>query len=1052
MRVYAKVLSFSLSLISNRLLPPPLCATAIIQSPPSIIVNSVFGFRFLKSESRSNFSCFCTCGESMGIQSKSDGVAEGAGVTVEKELEWPASRVRDTFIKFFETKGHTFWKSSPVVPVNDPTLLFANAGMNQFKPIFLGTVDPNSPLSGIKRACNTQKCIRAGGKHNDLDDVGKDTYHHTFFEMLGNWSFGDYFKKEAIEWAWELLTQVYKLPSDRIYATYFGGDEKAGLSADTEARDLWLKFLPTERVLPFGCKDNFWEMGDTGPCGPCTEIHFDRIGNREASSLVNNDDPTCIEIWNLVFIQYNRENDGSLKSLPAKHVDTGMGFERLTSILQNKMSNYDTDIFLPIFDAIQLVTGGRPYSGKVGMDDEDKVDMAYRVVADHIRTLSFAIADGSCPGNEGREYVLRRILRRAVRYGSEVLKGQEGFFSGLVSIVVKVMGDVFPELKQHDERIKSTVADEEASFGKTLLKGIEKFKKAAQDVEGKTLSGQDAFVLWDTYGFPLDLTQLMAEERNLTVDVEGFEKAMDEARERSRSAQNKQAGGIIAMDAAATASLHKKGVPTTDDNSKFVWFLVCLDHESTIKAIYSGTEFLESAEAGDEFGVILESTSFYAEQGGQIFDTGSLDGPFGTFEVSNVQLYGGFVLHIGSFKGGLGGFSVGDKVVCKVDYNRRSLIAPNHTCTHMLNFALREVLGNHVDQKGSIVLPEKLRFDFSHGKPVQHEELRRIESIVNDQIKAELDVYAKEATLAEAMRINGLRAVFGEIYPDPVRVVAIGKKVEDLLSDPDNEEWLSYSAELCGGTHISNTKEAKAFALISEEGIAKGIRRVTAFTADCAFEAIGLAHSLEQEVIDASKLEGSMLEKKVASLRSQVDAAPIPAAKKNDIRCNISLLQEQVRKAQKKIAEENIQKAVKSTTEKAEAAASDGKAFCISLVDVGLDAAAVREAVVKVIQQKVPFSTSWSFFFSSLFGISVMVFSIDEAANKAIVYAGVPDKGNSWKGLEVSEWLMVALGPLKGRCGKGKAGLAQGQGTDASNVGEAVALATQFASMKLSRP
>ncbi|XP_074279847.1 alanine--tRNA ligase-like isoform X2 [Silene latifolia] len=948
-----------------------------------------------------------------------------------KALVWPANKVRHTYFEFFRKKEHKFWKSSPVVPVNDPTLLFANAGMNQFKPIFLGTVDPNSPLSELKRACNTQKCIRAGGKHNDLDDVGKDTYHHTFFEMLGNWSFGNYFKKEAIEWAWELLTVVYKLPSSRIYATYFGGDEKAGLAPDTEARDIWLNFLPSERVLPFGCKDNFWEMGDTGPCGPCTEIHFDRIGNRDAASLVNNDDPTCIEIWNLVFIQFNRESDGSLKTLPAQHVDTGMGFERLTSILQEKMSNYDTDVFMPLFDAIQQATGARPYSGKVGPDDVDNIDMAYRVVADHIRTLSFAIADGSCPGNEGREYVLRRILRRAVRYGSEVLKGQEGFFNGLVPTLVNLMGDVFPELKQREKHIKDVIAAEEASFGKTLLKGIEKFKKAAQEVEGKTLSGQDAFVLWDTYGFPLDLTQLMAEERNLAVDAKGFDEAMEEARERSRSAQNKQAGGAIVMDANATASLHKNGVPSTDDSSKYVWFQ---DHQTTIRGIYTGSEFLESAEAGKEVGIVLESTSFYAEQGGQIFDTGSLEAPSGTFQVCNVQVFGGFVLHIGFFTSESGKFAVSDKVTCKVDYNRRQLIAPNHTCTHMLNFALREVLGTHVDQKGSIVLPEKLRFDFSHGKPVQSEELRKIENIVNDQIKAELDVYSKEATLTDAKRVNGLRAVFGEIYPDPVRIVSIGKKVEDLLANPENEEWASYSAEFCGGTHISNTREAKSFALLSEEGIAKGIRRVTAVTADFALEAEELSRALEQEVIDASSIEGSLLEKKVASLRSRVDAAPIPAAKKNDIRLKISMLQDQVRKAQKKLAEENLQKAVKLASEKAETSISEGKSFCICRVDVGLDAAAVREAVQKVIQQK---------------GISIMVVSVDETANKAVVYAGVPDKGNTWKGLEVSEWLTTALGPLKGRCGKGKGGLAQGQGTDASNVEEAVKLASDFASLKL---
>ncbi|BAT91088.1 hypothetical protein VIGAN_06239400 [Vigna angularis var. angularis] len=960
------------------------------------------------------------------LHSPSSSVAAMPGADTQ-HVEWPAKRVRDTFMGFFEGKNHVNWKSSPVVPFNDPTLLFANAGMNQFKPIFLGTADPNTALSKLSRACNTQKCIRAGGKHNDLDDVGKDTYHHTFFEMLGNWSFGDYFKVEAISWAWELLTEVYKLPSDRLYATYFGGDDKAGLAPDFEARDIWLKFLPPGRVLPFGCKDNFWEMGDTGPCGPCTEIHFDRIGNRDAASLVNYDDPTCIEIWNLVFIQFNREADGSLKPLPAKHVDTGLGFERLTSVLQNKMSNYDTDIFMPIFDVIQKATGARPYSGKVGADDVDKIDMAYRVVADHIRTLSFAIADGSRPGNDGREYVLRRILRRAVRYGREVLKAKERFFSGFVSVVVNLMGDVFPELKQQETHIRNVIEEEEESFGRTLIKGIEKFETAVQHVQGKTLSGEEAFVLWDTYGFPLDLTQLMAEEKGLVVDVKGFDRAMEAARERSRSAQTKQAGGAIVMDADATSALHKRGISPTDDSFKYAWFK---DHESVVQAIYTGSEFVDTVNTGDDVGLVLESTSFYAEQGGQIFDTGSLEGTIGSFEVHNTQVYGGFILHIGNGTG----VSVGDRVVCKVDYGRRAIIAPNHTCTHMLNFALREVLGNHVDQKGSIVLPEKLRFDFSHGKPVDADNLRRIEAIVNEQIKAELDVSAKEATLADAKRINGLRAVFGEVYPDPVRVVSIGQKVEDLLADPDNEKWLSISSELCGGTHISNTREAKAFALLSEEGIAKGIRRITAVTTDRAYDAMKVADELEQQVDEAAKLDGSLLEEKVSSLKNNVETLSIPAAKKADIKTKIARLQDQVRKAQKQIAEENKRKAVNITAEKAELAASNGKTFCISRVNVGLDVAAVREAVTKVMDQK---------------GLSVMVFSTDESTNKAVICAGVPEKGDKGK-LDVAEWLSNALGPLKGRCGKGKGGLATGQGTDAAHVNEAMDLAEKFASMKLS--
>ncbi|KAL8095523.1 hypothetical protein AgCh_036814 [Apium graveolens] len=978
-----KILALSLSthttLSSYRPSAPPLFSSSFCWSP----------IRLLLQRSLSHSSAQST-------------IAMGS-----EEIKWPANKVRETFIKFFEEKKHVNWKSSPVVPHNDPTLLFANAGMNQYKPIFLGTADPNTQLSKLTRACNTQKCIRAGGKHNDLDDVGKDTYHHTFFEMLGNWSFGDYFKAEAIAWAWELLTKVYELPEDRIYATYFGGDEKLGLPADDEAKNLWLKFLPEKRVLPFGCKDNFWEMGDTGPCGPCTEIHFDRIGNRDAAHLVNDDDPTLIEIWNLVFIQFNRESDGSLKPLPAKHVDTGMGFERLTSILQNKMSNYDTDVFIPIFNAIQVATGARPYSGNVGPADVDKVDMAYRVVADHIRTLSFAIADGSYPGNEGREYVLRRILRRAVRYGTEVLKADKGFFNGLVKVVVEVMGDVFPELKQNEDHIVETIASEEKSFGRTLVNGIEKFKKAAQDVQGKVLGGQDAFLLWDTFGFPLDLTQLMAEERGLTVDVDGYNKAMNEARERSRNAQNKQAGKTIAMDADATSALQKKGISTTNDMFKFTW----KDHRSVIKAIYTGSEFLEDTAAGDEVGIVLQSTSFYAEQGGQIYDTGVLDGPFGTFQVSNVQTFGGFIVHIGYFTDDSGRFSVGDRVNCKVDYVRRKLIAPNHTCTHMLNFALREVLGNHVDQKGSIVLAEKLRFDFSH---------------------AELDVYSKEAILADAKNVNGLRAVFGEVYPDPVRIVAIGRKVEDLLANPENKEWSSISVELCGGTHISNTREAEAFALLSEEGIAKGIRRVTAVTTGSAFKALELASALEAEVNEASKIEGDLLEQKVTSLNGRVESAPIPTAKKTDLKAKISVLQTQVVKAKKKTAEENIQKAIKDVSEKAEAVCSEGKGFCIARVSVGSDNAAMREAVVRVMEQK---------------GIAVMVISTDE--KKTLVCAGVPEKSDKSKQLNVLEWLKIALKPLNGKGGGGKGGLAQGQGSVISNVEEAMKDAEIYADQKL---
>uniref|UniRef100_A0A0D9YC95 Alanine--tRNA ligase n=1 Tax=Oryza glumipatula TaxID=40148 RepID=A0A0D9YC95_9ORYZ len=934
--------------------------------------------------------------------------------------EWPASRVRETFISFFESKSHTRWPSSPVVPVDDPTLLFANAGMNQFKPVFLGTAAPDAPLGRLRRACNTQKCIRAGGKHNDLDDVGKDTYHHTFFEMLGNWSFGDYFKEEAIGFAWELLTQVYKLPTDRIYATYFGGDEKSGLAPDTESKNIWLKYLPKEKVLPFGCKDNFWEMGDTGPCGPCTEIHFDRVGNRDAASLVNNDDPTCIEIWNLVFIQFNREADGTLRPLPAKHVDTGMGFERLTSILQNKMSNYDTDVFMPIFDAIHQLAGNgiQSYSGKVGPEDVDKVDMAYRVVADHIRTLSFAIADGSQPGNEGREYVLRRILRRAVHFGHQKLKAKQGFFSSLVHVFVQLMGDVFPELKDNEKKIKDIIKDEEESFENTLAKGFEKFKKAADAV--KESGGTDAFVLWDTYGYPVDLTEVMGVDYGLSVDREGFDAAMEEARQKARNARFKAGENSIVLDANATAQLRNQGLASTDDSPKYGY----KDNDSVVKAIYTGSEYVSAASGDEDFGLVLESTSFYAEQGGQIYDTGKIEGSFGSFNVTNVQVFAGYVLHMGSFTKGSKALSVGDKVTCKVDYARRALIAPNHTCTHMLNFALREILGDHVDQKGSIVLPEKLRFDFSHGKPVQPEDLRKIESIVNQQIKDKLEVFAREIKLADAKRINGLRAVFGEIYPDPVRVVSVGRKVEDLLANPESKEWLSISTELCGGTHIKNTSEAEAFALLSEEGIAKGVRRITAVTAKHASDAIKDASSIDSEINEASKLEGAILEKTIASIKSKLDTALIPAARKADLKGRVSKLEDELRKAKKKMGEENIQKAVKFAIDAAQTALSEGKRFCVAHVDVGLDTSAIREA-----------------------DLPIMLFSTDEATNKAVIYAGVPPSAAN--SLKVLDWLTPSIAPLKGKGGGGKNGIAQGQGTEASQLKEAMEVATQIASMKL---
>jgi alanyl-tRNA synthetase len=578
-------------------------------------------------------------------------------ISQEKQLKWPVQRVRDQFVNYFvEKHQHINIKSSPCVPLNDPTLLFTNAGMNQFKPIFIGTVDPSSPLSKLSRVANSQKCIRAGGKHNDLDDVGKDTYHHTFFEMLGSWSFNNhYFKKEAISWAYDLLVNHYKLDPNRLYASYFAGDDALGLPCDNEAKELWCSFLPSNRVLPFDKKANFWEMGESGPCGPCSEIHYDRIGNgRDASSLVNKDDPSVIEIWNLVFIQYNREINGILKQLPAKHIDTGMGLERLTSILQDVPSNYDTDIFLPIFDEIQRITSFPfPYSGKIGEEDavQNYRDTAYRIIADHIRTLCFAIADGAYPSNDGRGYVLRRILRRAIRYGIQTLSAKPGFLTALASIVPVLYGKDYPELIEKIEEIKSLISEEEKSFSTMLEKGIKYFHDVIlidqETQQTKMINGEKAFYLYDTLGFPIDLTQIMASEKGLTVDLKGFQQSMNIQRERGRvalKAKRLQGRDALKFEAEQISYLQSKNIPITDDEGKYA------SHSSfstKIQAIYTSSGFTDNlpilSNSETTIGIILEKTSFYSESGGQIADTGEItvqtdDGTHVTLDVIDTQV------------------------------------------------------------------------------------------------------------------------------------------------------------------------------------------------------------------------------------------------------------------------------------------------------------------------------------------------------------------------------------------------------------------------------
>ncbi|MEE6500151.1 hypothetical protein FKM82_003690 [Ascaphus truei] len=722
-----------------------------------------------------------------------------------------ACEIRQKFIDFFKEHGHTYAHSSAVVPLDDPTLLFANAGMNQFKPIFLNTIDPAHPMAKLTRAANTQKCIRAGGKHNDLDDVGKDVYHHTFFEMLGSWSFGDYFKELACKLALDLLTKEFGIDIDRLYVTYFGGHKVAGLEPDLECKQIWLNLgLPECRILPGSMKDNFWEMGDTGPCGPCSEIHFDRIGGRDAAHLVNMDDPNVLEIWNLVFIQFNRETDGSLKPLPKKSIDTGMGLERLVSVLQNKMSNYDTDLFIPYFEAIQQGTGARPYTGKVGVEDEDGIDMAYRVLADHARTITVALADGGRPDNSGRGYVLRRILRRAVRYSHEKLNASKGFFSTLVDVVVQSLGDAFPELKRDPDMVKDIVNEEETQFLKTLNRGRCILDRKIQSLgERKTIPGDTAWLLYDTYGFPVDLTGLIAEERGLTVDMESFE---EERRAAQLKSQGKGAGDedLLMLDIYAIEELRSQGLEPTDDSAKYNYtsnsdgVYAFESTVATVKAIRREKAFVEEASTGQECGLVLDRTCFYAEQGGQTYDEGYLvreeddesSQDKTEFTVRNTQVRGGYVLHVGTVYGRL---KVGDRVRLYVDEPRRRPIMSNHTATHILNFALRSVLGE-ADQRGSLVAPDRLRFDFTAKGSMSTQEIRKTEEIASGMIQDGKVVYALDCPLAAAKAIQGLRAVFDETYPDPVRVVSVGIPVETLLADPSGPAGSVTSVEFCGGT------------------------------------------------------------------------------------------------------------------------------------------------------------------------------------------------------------------------------------------------------------
>ncbi|XP_018561574.1 alanine--tRNA ligase, cytoplasmic [Anoplophora glabripennis] len=960
-----------------------------------------------------------------------------------------AKDVRNAYINFFKEKEHVYVHSSSTIPLDDPTLLFTNAGMNQYKPIFLGTVDPNSDLSKLLRAVNTQKCIRAGGKHNDLDDVGKDVYHHTFFEMMGNWSFGDYFKKEVCTWAWEFLTERLKLPSDRLYVTYFGGDEPSGLEPDIECKQIWLDLgVKPTHVLPGSMKDNFWEMGETGPCGPCSELHFDRIGGREVPELVNQDDPDVLEIWNLVFIQFNRETDGSLKSLPKKHIDCGLGLERLVSVIQNKRSNYDTDLFTPLFEAIQKGTGAPQYQGRVGDADKDGIDMAYRVLADHARTLTIALSDGGNPDNTGRGYVLRRILRRAVRYATEKLNAKPGFFSTLVNTVVDILADTFPEVRKDPQGIIDTINEEEEQFLKTLSRGRNLLNRTISKLgDNNTLPGDVAWRLYDTYGFPVDLTTLMAEEKGLAVDMNAYEDAKKQAQLLS---QGKGSGvaDTINLDVHAITELQGKGVPPTDDSYKYNYestdkvdsdytFKPC---EATVIALRYNKQFVDEVRTGQECGVLLDKTNFYAEQGGQIYDTGyfiKVGDESVEFSIKNVQVRGGYVIHIGSLEGTL---RKGDQVSLYVDTSRRRLIMSNHTGTHVLNYALRKVLGTEADQRGSLVAPDRLRFDFTNKGALTSEQVKNTELSSKGMISKNEPVYAKEANLAVAKTVRGLRAVFEETYPDPVRIVSIGIPVEQLESDPFGPAGDNTSIEFCGGTHVQYSGHIGDFVIASEEAIAKGIRRIVALTGPEATKALKKTELLEKRlneiktVIELDKEGAKSKEnvKKIVELTDEVSQAVIPYWKKEEIRNTLKNLKKTLddkdRAAKAAIANQVVEQIKEFVKENPN----------LPILVKELKAFNNTKALDTALKQVRSLSPN----------TSALFITVDQDSNKVFCLSSVP-KDAIGKGLKANEWVQEVAKKLGGK-GGGKPDSAQASGSNSVYITDILSLAKKFAESKLS--
>ncbi len=731
-----------------------------------------------------------------------------------------SNKVRQTFLDFFKSKGHQIVSSAPMVVKGDPTLMFNNSGMAPFKDIFLG----NSPIK-YPRIADTQKCLRVSGKHNDLEEVGVDTYHHTMFEMLGNWSFGDYFKTEAISWAWELLTDVYNIDKDRLYVTVFEGSKEEGLNFDQEAYDTWSKFVAPDRILNGNKKDNFWEMGDMGPCGPCSEIHYDGRSDEErqkvpGASLVNNDDPQVIEIWNNVFMEFERKADGSLIKLPKQHVDTGMGFERLVRVLQNKQSNYDTDVFSPLIHKIEELSGLRYKVEEEGKHKKQQlINIAMRVIADHIRTISFSIADGQLPGNTGAGYVIRRILRRAIRYGYQTLNLKEPFMYRIVPTLAHQMGAAFPELHSQKILIEKVIKEEEHSFYKTLEVGLKRIDQVCIDTTAsgkKVIDGKIVFELYDTFGFPVDLTSLIARGYDLSIDEKAFEHYLDEQKNRSRAAT------VVDTDDWMYVEENKNVSESQEKETEFIGY-TDLECESLIIRFRK-----VKTKNKEQFHLVLNKTPFYAESGGQVGDTGVLENINERVVITDTKKENGVIIHYCDKLP----LNLTATFTSKVNKDKRALTCNNHSATHLLHAALRKVLGTHVEQKGSLVNDDYLRFDFSHFAKINDAELLQIEKMVNTKIRE--NVMGKTDLMAiEDAKKTGAMALFGEKYGDVVRVVTFDKK---------------YSVELCGGTHVNSTGQIGYFKISSEGAVAAGIRRIEAITSIKAEEFFENQTKLIEEV------------------------------------------------------------------------------------------------------------------------------------------------------------------------------------------------------------